>query len=129
MGDQVVCGTENYGTCLAEGCAAHVRRPHARAFRAHRPLQRILSQAPRGLRPKAMEARAAKRLAQIQHVRAKPFFSDVSSVMAPPDPRDPDISASEWKRLVSAWVRALKDIHKQRSMPPEASAPEVMGGA
>ena len=77
-----------------------------------------------------MEARAAKRLAQVEHVRAKAYYSgDVCGVMAAPDPLDNDISAAEWKRLYRSWVRTLKAIHRQRSSTPGAPEPEAMGGA
>ena len=90
---------------------------------------RCLPQAPLGSRLKAVEARTAKRLAQIEHVKAKPYYSDVSDILIVPDPRNIETSATEWKTLVSAWKRAMKAIHRQRNSTPGVPEPEAMGGA
>ena len=108
-----------------------MRATHTRGTFVCMPLAaaRCLPQAPLGSRLKAMEARTAKRLAQIEHVKAKPYYSDVSDILVVPDPRNIEISATEWKTLVGAWVRALKAIHRQRTSTPVVPEPEAMGGA
>ena len=108
-----------------------MRATHTRGTSVCMPLAagRCSPQAPFGPHLEAMEARAAKRLAQIEHVKAKPYYSDVSAILIVPDPRNIETSATEWKTLVSAWVRAMKAIHRQRHSTPGAPEPEAMGGA
>ena len=108
-----------------------MRATHTRGTFVCMPLAaaRCLPQAPPGSRLKAMEARAAKRLAQIEHVKAKPYYLDVSDILIVHDPRNIETSATEWKTLVSAWKRAMKAIHRQRHSTPGAPEPEAMGGA
>ena len=109
-----------------------MRATHTRGTSVCMPLAagRCSPQAPFGPHLEAMEARAAKRLAQIEHVMVKPYYySDVSDVLVAPDPRNTDISATEWKQLFSAWVRALKAIHRQRTSTPVVPEPEALGGA
>ena len=79
-------------------------------------LQLIAAQAPRTSLQLAMD-RAAKRLASIQHVQSKDYYS---GEIEGPDPLDNQISTRQWKYLFNLWVRALKEAHRQRS---------VIGGA
>ena len=108
-----------------------MRATHTRGTSVCMPLAaaRCLPQAPLGSRLKAMEARTAKRLAQIEHVKAKPYYSDVGDILIVPGPRKIETSVAEWKTPVSAWVRALKAIHRQRTSTPVVPEPEATGGA
>ena len=129
MVDQLVDGIEKRNGRKG-ACAAHARQSHARGvFCMPLAEARVLPQAPPGPRLEAMEARAAKRLAQIEHVKAKPYYLDVSDILIVHDPRNIETSATEWKTLVSAWKRAMKAIHRQRHSTPGAPEPEAMGGA
>ena len=53
-----------------------------------------------------MEVRTAKRLAQIEHIRSKPYYSPLENE---PDPLvDETVSTRKWKHLVKIWIGSLK---------------------
>ena len=82
---------------------------HAHCFLCHSPPAADLFSSPAGIPANAMEARAAKRLASIQHVRQKVYYTDE---IEEPDPLDNEISTRHWKCVFNLWVQAMKEAHR-----------------
>ena len=73
-----------------------------------------------------MDARTAKRVAQVDHIKQKRYYRQT------PDEPDPllGVSTRVWKYTVRMWIRALKascknegQCHRRDDVPPA-----VMGG-
>ena len=73
-----------------------------------------------------MDARTAKRMAAIEHIRTKVYYD---SDMLAPDPMDTSISTRHWKYLMQQWVNQMK--RNYYSTPPSQLEviPAAAGGA
>ena len=69
-----------------------------------------------------MEARTAKRIAQIDHIRSKAYYSDV---VQEPDPLDETMSTRMWRHTVKLWIEDLKKKNKLRKNDQQRAAPDV----
>ena len=71
-----------------------------------------------------MEVRTAKRLAQIEHIRSKPYYSPL---VEEPDPLlDETVSTRMWKHMVKVWIETLKKKNKPRKNDQRPAGPDVM---
>ena len=75
------------------------------------------------LQAPAMDARAAKRLAQVDHIRSKPYYSQVNGE---PDPYTKTVSTRAWKHTMKVWIETLKKSTCNAGQPHhEGAAPDV----
>ena len=75
--------------------------------------------------PPAMDARTAKRVAQVQHIKGKPYFR--AGLVDEPDPLA--ICATRmWKWKMKVWVETLKKAHTcdQDQLPQHEEDPAPM---
>ena len=71
-----------------------------------------------------MEVRTAKRLAQIEHIRSKPYYSPL---VEEPDPLlDETVSTRMWKHAVKLWIETLKRKNKPCTNDRRRTGPDVM---
>ena len=71
-----------------------------------------------------MEVRTAKRLAQIEHIRSKPYYSPL---VEEPDPLlDETVSTRMWKHTVKLWIETLKRKNKPCKNDQRRTGPDVM---
>ena len=70
----------------------------------------------------AMEARTAKRIAQIDHIKSKAYYSDV---VQEPDPLDETMSTRMWRHTVKLWIEDLKKKNKLRKNDQQRTALDV----
>ena len=77
------------------------------------PNQLILSR-------QAMDARTTKRVAQVAHIRSKPYYAPVPQE---PDPLTETVSTRAWRHAMKVWVETLK------KNACESGQPQHQGGA
>ena len=74
-----------------------------------------------------MDARMAKRVAQIEHIKQKPYYGSACD-REEPDPTLSSISTRMWKYTMRTWVNALKTSYVAQKAPA-AAVSGVMGGS
>ena len=76
-----------------------------------------------------IDARTAKRVADVQHIKSKQYYKPV---IEEPDPYIENCSTRKWRFTMRTWVLVLKKNAKtcDRGLPQhEGSAPDVMTGS
>ena len=70
-----------------------------------------------------MDVRTAKRIAQIEHIRSKPYYSPL---VDEPDPLlDETVSTRMWKHTVKLWIETLKKKNKPCKNEQRRAGPDV----
>lgn len=73
-----------------------------------------------------IDARMAKRMAQVWHIEQKPYYRP--GLAEQPDPSAQTCSTRMWKYKMNVWVQTLKRAHArdQDQQPPHEEDPAPM---
>ena len=72
-----------------------------------------------------MDSRTAKRVAQVAHIRSKPYYTPIH---VEPDPFVENCPTRLWKYRMRVWVEALKS-GASKGGPPEHGEQDVTAGS